>query len=113
MKKKITLSPEDKLNQQRLQAAVRLLKSKGIITRDSEIAESIAYTAATVSEYINGKKPVSYAFIKYFEDHYKIKFSEIKIDGQVDAPMDGQTRLLMMIAEKVGISKKDIMKVLK
>src|ERR1043165_980200 len=54
--------------------AVRELKALGVIKRDSEIAETLGYTRAVVSEYLNNKKAVSEMFLtRLFEAYPEVK----------------------------------------
>lgn len=61
-----------------LNKAIGKLKADGIIKRDAEIATAMEYSKGTLSEYISGKKPISYAFAKKFEDAYKLDLSNFE-----------------------------------
>jgi hypothetical protein len=49
---------------------VRILKSKGVIKFDSHIAKALGYKRGSVSQILNGDKPVSYKFLTQFRKHY-------------------------------------------
>lgn len=61
-----------------LNNAISKLKAAGVIKRDTEVATGLNYSKSTLSEYINSKKPISYAFSKKFEEKYKLDLSNFE-----------------------------------
>lgn len=56
----------------------------------AELSQELGYSRGAVSNYINGKKPISEAFIQAIEQNYGIKAEDF-IDGAV--PIRGQLSL--------------------
>lgn len=48
------------------------IRKKGFARKNEDIVEKTGYNKTTVSNYLNGKRPLSIEFIKSFIDAYKI-----------------------------------------
>lgn len=64
---------------QRLNQVIDLLKSEGIIHKQSDIAAHLGYSRqGTISEIVNGKKPITSKFLKAFCMYYGLNESYIR-----------------------------------
>lgn len=81
--------------------SVELLKRKGIIQYDSDIAKELRYSRGAVSELLNphSGKPMTYPFMKKFKDAYGKYLDELRDSEENDLSSHVEERISTLEAQ--------------
>lgn len=106
---------QDKILREKLNIAIRRLVGQGIISSNRDIARDLKCAEPTVSQQRNGTKPLSLKFISRFEKRYNVSVAGVVIPakGKATKVTDTNTKLLILIAKKLGVRDEEIEKALK
>ena len=109
------MTNDDKILCAKFNEAIRRLKAQGIIKYDKDMAHDLHYKQPTISQYKDGTYPLSHEFLSRFKKFYKIDIAKITLPIKGKEPLihDTDTKLLILIANKLGIPKSEILKTLK
>ncbi|SDT46475.1 hypothetical protein SAMN05192545_3947 [Maribacter dokdonensis] len=77
----------------------------------AELSSELNYSKSAVSNYLNGNKPISAAFVESLEKHYKIKFEDFVTGSPAKRfpalKMDNTKEISIFIAENANELMKD------
>ena len=109
------MQSDNKILVLKLNEAIRRLKGQEIIKWDKDIARDLKYEPPTINQYKKGERDISQEFLSRFKKKYKIDIETILLPAKGKEPVinDVNTKLLILIAKKVGVPTSEINKALK